>query len=678
MKKWIWLAVLIILSACNGQMKVMKPGLGAGRVTSSPAGIDCGADCGENFREDSMVTLTASPDPGSTFDGWGADCAGTGITCTIRMTAFRAVRAIFRVMLPTITQASLSTPEGIRDFLSLHPEVNTSGRFLAVLPVEFKENWMMMSRSESLQTGTAQSPRVLLPSVNAAQVFSVTLEPHVSFPLADPNIIEYMQFDNTAQRFRFHEINLAARTISIDDAKCLKCHSGRPNWDAYDSWAGMLPFNRDRIYQSTVEAAAMRQLLSPWNKPDSFRTVVEQLSLPPGATRRSGGLFDATINFPFDAPPNAVLVEPVSDPALVTASASYFDPPMPATAVPQGGAFLTIHHTAIPASDEGRGVRLFDNLTALNAKRIAKELIAHPRVPVDVRPIALAIMKDCVTEADLAVDGRFVTAAQRAFFESRNGMNFAAVRVDTADRRHSLPRRKADLQRLNLLGPDGLIATYGAGTQASRDVSVERIRKETFRRPPQTFDLDTVTGRMIDREVYGALDTKLALFRFFLEPLGVPVDKWSMSVRGRSRTYTFADVFNTYVSEIRPQLEASVPGADDCATLIAASRTQFMSLPAAAAVPPYSEVQRIFNRSCTECHGGFGYPPYLGTLDLSEGISYVPARARVIPGNPAASGLMSRITLAETHPLLMPYGGPKLSGTDIETIRRWIVGGANP
>ncbi len=625
-----------------------------------------------------MVTLTAAPEPRSVFDGWGADCSGTGITCTLRMTAFRAVRAVFRMMLPTINTVALSTPEGIRDFLSLNPEVNTSGRFLAALPAEFKENWIMMSRSESLQTGTAQSPRVLLPSVNAAQVFSVTLMPHASFPLADPNVVEYMQFDNSVKRFRFHEINLTAGTVSIDDPKCLKCHSGRPNWDAYDSWAGMVPFNRDRIYQSTVEAAAMRQLLTPWNKSDSFRQVVEQLNLPPGATRRSGGLFDATVNFPFDIPPDAVLIEPSSDPALGSASVSFFDPPAPATMVPQGGAFLTVHHTAIPTSDEGRGVRLFDNLTALNAKRIAKELIDHPRLPVDTRPIALAIMKDCVAEADLAVDGRFVTAAQRAFFESRNGMNFAAVRVDTSDRRHSLPRRKADLQRLNLLGPNGLIEAYGSGTNPSKDASVERIRKEIFRRLPGAFAVDTVTGRMVDREVYGGLDTKIALFRFFLEPLGVPVDKWSMSVRGRSRTYTFADVFNTYATEIRTQLEASVPGPDDCVTLITASKTQFLAIPAAAAVPPYSEVQKIFNRNCTDCHGGFGYPPYTGSLNLSEGVSYAAALARVISGNPATSGLMSRITLAETHPLLMPYGGPKLSGTDINTIRRWIFGGANP
>ncbi len=46
MKKWTWLALLMILSACNGSMKVMKTGLGAGRVTSSPAGVDCGTDCG--------------------------------------------------------------------------------------------------------------------------------------------------------------------------------------------------------------------------------------------------------------------------------------------------------------------------------------------------------------------------------------------------------------------------------------------------------------------------------------------------------------------------------------------------------------------------------------------------------------------------------------------------------
>jgi len=29
-----------------------------------------------------------------------------------------------------------------------------------------------------------------------------------------------------------------------------------------------------------------------------------------------------------------------------------------------------------------------------------------------------------------------------------------------------------------------------------------------------------------------------------------------------------------------------------------------------APLPTYTDVQRIFNKSCIECHGGLDYPPY--------------------------------------------------------------------
>jgi hypothetical protein len=48
-------------------LTVIKRGTGGGTVTSSPAGIDCGATCSGNFASGSLVTLTATPDPGASF-----------------------------------------------------------------------------------------------------------------------------------------------------------------------------------------------------------------------------------------------------------------------------------------------------------------------------------------------------------------------------------------------------------------------------------------------------------------------------------------------------------------------------------------------------------------------------------------------------------------------------------
>lgn len=78
-------------------LTVAKAGTGAGTVTSSPAGINCGSTCAASFVDGSTVTLTAAATSGSTFGGWsGGGCSGTGTTCTTSaLTAATTVTATF-------------------------------------------------------------------------------------------------------------------------------------------------------------------------------------------------------------------------------------------------------------------------------------------------------------------------------------------------------------------------------------------------------------------------------------------------------------------------------------------------------------------------------------------------------------------------------------------------------
>lgn len=127
------------------------------------------------------------------------------------------------------------------------------------------------------------------------------------------------------------------RGVKWDDPKCSLCHStqnvhnpstnpahtgtmepggalkarSKPNWDAYDSWGGMMPFNRDRIYKGSVEAAAFRKIFNPWTwwggeteaeieLNDSVRSIIEQLELQPNDSikrNNSGGKHDGRISF---------------------------------------------------------------------------------------------------------------------------------------------------------------------------------------------------------------------------------------------------------------------------------------------------------------------------------------------------------------------------------------------
>lgn len=74
---------------------VLEEGAGEGTVVSSPAGIDCGADCSETFQDGTEVGLTATARPGSRFAGWGGACSGTAPTCAVTVRADVTVSARF-------------------------------------------------------------------------------------------------------------------------------------------------------------------------------------------------------------------------------------------------------------------------------------------------------------------------------------------------------------------------------------------------------------------------------------------------------------------------------------------------------------------------------------------------------------------------------------------------------
>ena len=75
-------------------LTVAKAGSGDGRVTSSPAGIDCGADCSQVYPEGTLVVLTPKPGYGAVFAGWSGACTGPG-SCVVTMDAARSVTALF-------------------------------------------------------------------------------------------------------------------------------------------------------------------------------------------------------------------------------------------------------------------------------------------------------------------------------------------------------------------------------------------------------------------------------------------------------------------------------------------------------------------------------------------------------------------------------------------------------
>ncbi|MEX2459630.1 MAG: calcium-binding protein [Actinomycetota bacterium] len=70
---------------------------GNGGVLSTPSGIRCPTDCMEDYAAGQEVTLTARARQGSSFSGWGGDCASAGAAqqCVLTMNSDKDVTATF-------------------------------------------------------------------------------------------------------------------------------------------------------------------------------------------------------------------------------------------------------------------------------------------------------------------------------------------------------------------------------------------------------------------------------------------------------------------------------------------------------------------------------------------------------------------------------------------------------
>ena len=87
---------------------------GSGKVLSDPAGIYCGASgaiwvCSNSFPSNTLIKLSASPNLGSSFTGWGGACAGNGWVCFVTMSEAKTVTATFTPFVLNTHQLTITT-----------------------------------------------------------------------------------------------------------------------------------------------------------------------------------------------------------------------------------------------------------------------------------------------------------------------------------------------------------------------------------------------------------------------------------------------------------------------------------------------------------------------------------------------------------------------------------------
>ena len=123
---------------------------------------------------------------------------------------------------------------------------------------------------------------------------------------------------------------------------------------------------------------------------------------------------------------------------------------------------------------------------------------------------------------------------------------------------------------------------------------------------------------------------------------------------------------------------------------IALAVASVAALAVRAGTPPSyaKDVEPIFIKHCADCHGGDS--PKKG-LDLSQDKGYAtvlqrksqeePLMQLVKAGDPAASYLWLKVSHTATEGRGMPrtiFGAKKLPQPQLDTVKEWIIQGANP
>jgi hypothetical protein len=150
----------------NYTLSVTK--VGSGTVTSSPAGIACGADCSELYASGAVVSLTATPASGYIFSAWSGACTGTG-ACSVTLNAAKTVTATFTAAPTTTglvaaysfgagTGTTAKDSSGLNNTGTLSGTIwATAGRFGSALSFNGVNNFVTVNDTASLDLTTGMT-----------------------------------------------------------------------------------------------------------------------------------------------------------------------------------------------------------------------------------------------------------------------------------------------------------------------------------------------------------------------------------------------------------------------------------------------------------------------------------------------------------------------------------------
>jgi len=384
--------------------------------------------------------------------------------------------------------------------------------FLAALPKKMTSNFIFMGESRSFQTASKDNPRVILMSPNS----DIRLSFNTAKGQRGYNNVEISRWDPVKKEFVYEELAFAPEgdkpPKKHGDLACTTCHGDppKPNWDTYNYWAGVIPFNKDTVVEGTVEKDWYLELLKKTENKDpanrlGFLTPIESREEVEKALKNDGYLTRQFLN---------------------------------SNGNPQLG------------NAGGIATELFDRLQERQRCAESNNLSKEDKFD-DFKYLLAGIEQGCNMEE--FVPTWFHSVANDYFYGTLDGFenendtdglfskSLSKLREDTNNRQLKIRKDKDNRQRFFIQRETG-----------SKDISdkefelqIEKIGLNAIGIAPGEF-----------QENIGEDSYSLANYRYFLEPFGAGVSRFSTSID--PTTYSFADLFGGgYLSnEAREKMRA--------------------------------------------------------------------------------------------------------------------------
>ena len=469
--------------------------------------------------------------------------------------------------------------------------------FLKSLPDDLRTNFIFMGQSQSLQTATATNPRVIMTSARGDVRVSFNTSPNER----GYNKVEISTWNPHKQAFDYQEMEFNTQDGKAqqhkDPSSCVQCHGNpaKPNWDNYNYWAGAIPTNKDTLVPNSKEAKEYLNLIkraesAPANDPMSALLLARP---SPGRDRTSVRIAQEL--------ENGKLVQ--------------LDP-------------MTREGITFPGSAGGVGVVIFDRLVSRSgcmARRELREQVPNPEAFKSLKYILLGLRNNC-QNMDQFVPEWFLNLAEKRFADIRgmgknaegddkNKMNFSEglspknnleksimddIIVDTDIRQKRVVLDKIGRQ-MNFHIETYLKSGQAKNLEEAKKMAIAEMELNRAKlglnivgvRPGQGnpvnpyYDAPTEGKSESYRYRYqnnqpivtiNESTTRVAQYRYFLEPFGVKMNRWSPTIDETS--YSFSDLFNNVESNLLSQDDIEAIGRElesnpTCERLAKASKDSF-------------------------------------------------------------------------------------------------------